>query len=284
MSALGTLLALLERCPPALVYRSMEGLAFLWHAMDRRHRVLARANAAQALGGEPSDRSIRRLVRASFRSNARVAADLILMPRLADPDRLETWLDTSDVGPLVAGRQPSLVVAGHMGPWEMLPVTIPLWHGPTAAIGRPLSNPTLDRFVNGRREMFGTRMLPRRGGVRSMVAALTNGESAGVLMDQNQHRRPLFVEWLGRVAATDRSAAVLSARLQVPVRVVAVVRMGRGFRFKLLLGKELPPCNEDPQVYTRKILEALEQLVLAHPDQYFWVHNRYRTRPPDETG
>jgi KDO2-lipid IV(A) lauroyltransferase len=155
------------------------------------------------------------------------------------------------------------------------------------AIVRRVENPWLDRWIKAERSRLDVVMHPRRGGMRPVVRALRRGEAMAALLDQNQRKRGLFAPFFGRLAATDRSIAAVTSRLGIPLHVGATVRVGHGFRFRLT---EFTTLRADDRVdravaierLVRQINQVFEKLILAQPDQYLWMHNRYRTRPPNE--
>src|SRR5690606_23361154 len=142
-------------------------------------------------------------------------------------------------------------------------------------------NPLTAAFLKRRREAAGLVMHPRRGGIRPLVRALARRCPVLQVVDQNQRLRGVFVPFFGRLASTERSAATLAVRKGYPVFAGACVRSGGGFRFRF---EVVPPFRASPtgdaesdvRAACRQINALVETLVLRHPDQYLWIHDRYR--------
>jgi KDO2-lipid IV(A) lauroyltransferase len=266
------------------------GLGDLLYRFDRRHRGVAERNLRLAIGGPPQE--IRRLARASFVYLAEVGAEFLLLPRIfgrggapfLERCRVEGF---EALEPFRAKGRGVLFVTGHVGSFEVIGAAGSLLGYPLRAIARRFKNPLLDREVRRVREAWGQRILPRRGGLRALVEALRRGECAGFLLDQNERKRPIFLPVFGRIAACDRSVAALARRLDLPVAVVYCVREGPGWRYRMVLEEVLlsergvDPDEADRDL-TLRVQQSLERIVLRHPDRYLWLHDRYRTRPPEE--
>ena len=147
-------------------------------------------------------------------------------------------------------------------------------------------NPLQQRYITESRAKVGLHLHPRRGGIRGLARALARGCVGLQAVDQNQRRRGVFVPFFGRLASTERSAATLAVRKGYPIMVGSCRRVGRGFRFKthidaLIYGEATGDTEADVERLVRRINERLEQHILAAPEQYLWIHNRYRTRPSE---
>ena len=156
-------------------------------------------------------------------------------------------------------------------------------------IGRVPKNPLTAEFLRQYRERSGLIVHPRRGGIRPVARALARGKVALQVIDQNQRLRGVFVPFFGRIASTERGAATLAVRRGYPVLVGVACRLDGRYRFRIevaavLRAEPTGDLERDVAEMARRVNEALEELVRRHPEQYLWIHNRYRTRPPDEAG
>ncbi len=283
--ALQGLLGCLARAPegPAYSMASLAGSVFWRVSPSRRRRAME--NLTLALGEKASPA----LAKESFGSLMKVALDFVRLPRLLETGEFSRRVDFSQFSPLLeeAGPGGVIFVTGHLGSWEVGGVALARARGELHVIARRVENPYLDRLVFRGRTRAGLVVHPRRGGMRPLARALKEGKDAGVLLDQNQRKRGIFVPVFGRPASTDRSAAALAFRLERPVVVGFALREGKGFRFRMVPGGLLRPSREemekkDLEGFTRRIVEAMEKVILRRPEQYLWLHNRYRTRPPGE--
>ncbi|MGH7150687.1 MAG: lysophospholipid acyltransferase family protein, partial [Planctomycetota bacterium] len=141
----------------------------------------------------------------------------------------------------------------------------------------------LTREIERCRRVWGQVVLRRRGALRALVPALQAGANAAFALDQNQRKRPIFLPVFGRLAACDRSVASLAVRLRLPVAIGYALRTGPGLRFRIVVEEVVRPGEErEEAALARRIQGVLERTILRHPDSYFWIHDRYRTRPPEE--
>jgi KDO2-lipid IV(A) lauroyltransferase len=153
-----------------------------------------------------------------------------------------------------------------------------------AIVTRPLDNPYLDKVINRLRTAWGTRVLPKKLVMPTLVQALFRGESVGILMDQNiTWKEGVFVDFFGRPACTALAPALLALRTDASVLPAAIVRCGRD-RHTILVEKEIPlirtgHLRADVVANTASFTRAIEALVRKAPAQWLWVHRRWKTQP-----
>jgi lauroyl/myristoyl acyltransferase len=272
--------------PERVAYTAMGGVARLFLLIVRSRMRLGLDNARLALGADVGERELRRIVRLATANAFQNVLDMVWAIRLLRRGRLEERFDTSVIDRFDL-EPPFIGCTGHGGGWEMAALMIASVHGECHAIGRTPKNPLIADFLRRQREAMGLVLHPRRGGIRPVARALARGKVALQVVDQNQRLRGVFVPWFGRLASTERSAAALAVRRGYPVLVGMGVRLDGRFRFRLDL---LPPfraeTTDDPEqdvlTAATRINAGLETLVRRHPEQYLWVHDRYRTRPPSD--
>src|SRR4029079_173631 len=185
---------------------------------------------------------------------------------------------------LRAGRG-AVCLTGHVGNWELAGAFLRAERVPFAAVVRPLPNPYVDAHL-ARLRGGAARIIEKRGAVRDVVAAVRRGAWVGVLADQNAGRRGEFVPFFGLPASTFRSAATIAARHGFPVYFAAAIRRGGRFRYEYRIHRFRPPEGLSRHDAERRILEAyaerLESWAREAPEQYLWLHRRWKTRPPGE--
>jgi Kdo2-lipid IVA lauroyltransferase/acyltransferase len=178
----------------------------------------------------------------------------------------------------------ALILTGHLGNWELLTLTPKLSGFPTTVVARPLDSPWLRPFANAIRRKAGTVLLDKRGALREAFAALKRGHLVAILLDQNASRREgVFVPFFGYPACTSRSIALLALRTQTPVLPVFIRRSSRGRHtvviYPPLKASSAGPDEDQVAAFTARCNEAIEVAIRAAPEQWFWVHDRWRTRP-----
>jgi len=177
-----------------------------------------------------------------------------------------------------------IAVTGHLGNWELIPVYFSLKGIPVNVIARRLNDPRLDRLVVGYREKRGIRNIDRDLGARTAFRCLRRGEALGVLIDQDTRVESVFVDFMGRQASTPVGPAALAMRTGAPVVPVATYR-DRDGRHIIEVGAPIELAAEGTErellrENTERLSKAVEKYILCHPEQWVWIHERWKTEPP----
>lgn len=264
--------------------RALGRLAFL---VDRRHARVALANLRAAYP-DAGAAWHRRTARESFEHLGRLLVEILIQDRLAA--RLGERLEIQGLDHLrqVTGTgRGYFLLSGHFGSWEWVALHqatlgFPLW-----LITRPLDNPHLEELLAARRGATGNRVVHKRNAVREMVKGLKQGHGVAIVIDQDfLSPGAHFVPFLGRLAATTPALGTLARRLDVPVLPVFSYPLEDG-RYRVVYEPPILPSAEPDQETAARLLtlEAtarIEAAIRRHPSAWFWMHNRWRTRPPDE--
>lgn len=263
------------------------GLAWLVYHVDRRHRLVADDNLRQSFPGRFTDAERDDLVRAVYRHFCHVLVEIVHAPRRLNPANWRKYVELTDgrvtVDCLLSGR-PLLLVTGHFGNWEMGGYGLGLLGFRTYAIARPLDNTYLDDFLRRFRQRTGQDILAKHGDFDKLTAILANNGVVATLGDQDAGQRGLFVDFFGRPASTHKAIAILSLQHQVPLLVVGVRKAGEPMRYQVVVEDHIRPEDYDGRpdavrAMTQRFTAALERVVRAAPEQYFWVHRRWKHQP-----
>jgi KDO2-lipid IV(A) lauroyltransferase len=273
------------RLPERWLDLLLGGLARLARRMDRSHTEAARVFLRQALGELPPEELEARVLQA-YRHVFWVLVDGERLRARVPRERLAERYDirwTDEARALAASGGSCIMVSAHVGAWEAaLPIPGLMGLGPLYLIGRPPKSKPVARWVQPRREALGVRLLPRSGGMRLARSVIAGGGSIGMLLDQRARKNPVLAPFFGRPARCDRSAGVLLKRLRVPVLVVACYRGPEPLTYRVEFPAVLRPEDfegADPTAIAGRLNEVFERMILAHPEQYFWLHDRYRKTP-----
>lgn len=274
---------LLARCPEFLLAPLIGGLARFARRVDRRHAQAAREYIDTALGPLSSEETERRVLQA-YRHFLRMTVECAGLNRLSVAEmRAHFELDIpARVRAHVEAGGGCVLASAHVGNWEAAVAAAPMsGFDPFYGVAKPAKNKPLSQAVQRDRERRGVRLLPRRGAMKSAPTILRAGGHLGLLLDQRARVKPALVPFFGRLARCDRSAAVLLRRLAAPVVFVRCLRIGR-MRFRFDVPEVFWPedlAGVAPDAITTRVNEALERLILSAPDQYFWLHDRYKDTP-----
>ncbi|MGL5095296.1 MAG: lysophospholipid acyltransferase family protein, partial [Planctomycetia bacterium] len=255
--------------------------------IDRRHRTIATANLVSAFGDDLSPVQRDRIVRDCYRHFVRVAVEILHIPRTM---RAATWrkiVDAENFAPVVdcvLGRRPSIIVTGHFGNWEIAGYLLGAVGVRSYAIARDLDNPYLHEFLTTFREHSGQTVLSKKGDYERIEQVLADGGVLVSVADQSAGERGLFVDFFGRPASTHKAVALLSLQFDAPICVGYAYRQGSGFHFRGGCGPMIDPRDyadrsDAVAAITQTFTTQLEDIVRQAPEQYFWLHNRWKHQP-----
>ena len=262
----------------------------LLYLADRRHRRRALGNLRASFPGA-SPTAIRRMARRSFEHMIMVGVEFLCLTRLM---QFNSYFRYIEMGPsldrfldLVSSNRPCIIVSGHFGNWEMGAYGMAAMGFPTTSVGRPLDNPYLDAHVRKIREFSGQRILSKYGMTAEAFGRLEAGTCLAFPADQDAGRRGFFVEFFGRKASVYKSIAYLALESGAPIVVGGAYRTGQRFHYHAVITDIIEPAEYEKSLdgamaITQRFTSALERLVRMAPDQYLWVHRRWKTRPPEE--
>lgn len=180
----------------------------------------------------------------------------------------------------------ALVLMGHIGNWELMGLVAADFWKPVHVVVKSLGGSGIDAYWRAAREKMGLHLLPRDDAMRSCIKALRRRELVALILDQNMRRhRGIFVNFFGRPACTTPGLAYLSAVTRTPVLPAYLIRQPNG-RHTLTVEApiEPPPSRDDAVIraFTQQYTTILERVIRAHPDQWTWIHKRWKTRPPED--
>jgi len=181
-----------------------------------------------------------------------------------------------------------LFLTGHMGAWELSPFAHAIYHHPLHFVVRPIDNPRVDALVNRYRSVSGNKPIEKNQSARAIVRVLRQDGIVGILADQNAALEDsVFVDFLGTPAATTTGIARIARHTGAAVLPAYSYWDSALRKYRLRYEPALTlPRTEDEEAdvrnYTALFNEALGRYVRSFPDQWFWVHRRWKTRPPGE--
>ena len=183
-----------------------------------------------------------------------------------------------------------LVLTGHLGAWELSSFYHSLMGHPMGMVIRRLDNRLLDEFVNGIRCMHGNRVLHKDDFARGLLKAMHAGDTVGILMDTNMTPpQGVFVDFFGRKACTGSGLARVALKTGAAVLPGFMLWERAERQYVLHFGPELNfaqtgDAEADIPAATQQCNEVLEAWIRRYPDQWLWIHRRWKTRPAGEPG
>lgn len=265
-------------------------LALIAYRVDRRHREVARDNLRHAfpeLGTDPAECD--RLVRACYTHFCTMAVEIAVISRRMHLHNWRAYGTPSHferiVVPILSDR-PVLLVTAHYGNWEVAGYVTGVVGIASSAIARDLDNPHLDRFLRKFRQKTGQAILSKSGDFDRITAVLAGGGIIATLGDQDAGPKGMFVDFFNRPASTHKAVALLALEHDALLVVLGVPRIGTPMRFALDIEEVIDPRDysgrrlDAIRGITERFTRAIERLVRRHPEQYFWLHRRWKHQPP----
>lgn len=277
--AFRALMALLHALSDQVAYGLARALgSFVWTCLRIRRQVTM-ANLGYAFGTSLDAAGRARLGHAAYRQIAMTFFEMLRVSMYRTC--LHEMVDNSEIvllrQALGQGRGVILVI-GHYGSWELGGASLAAAGLPVTVATARQSNPYVTRYVNAWRMAFGVHPVSSGASIRQLVAALKNNEVVVLASDQNAGKRGVFVDFFGRPASTPPGPAQLALRYGAPLIVGVTKRLEPG-RFKNIV--QAVEIGEDATVesITQSFTTILENIIRQAPEQYMWMHRRWKTRP-----
>jgi Kdo2-lipid IVA lauroyltransferase/acyltransferase len=255
---------------------------FVFSVLRMRRRV-ALENLRRGLGPEPGEAELERIARAVYRNMGMTFVEFLRFER----ERRDDLMARTEVGPLAVLEQAQrsgrgvIFLTAHTGDWEVCGVVMGVVGGPLSTVVGDQKNLWVDRYIKTLRVKVGMRIIPIGSALREVMRLLAAGGRGALAADQDAGGDGLLLEFLGRPASCSTGPARFAYRSGAAV-VIGLDRHLGGGRHRLLLHPPIVPDPSRPEEeeVARILTEfnhALEAFVRRHPDQWFWMHRRWKS-------
>ncbi|MEI8311478.1 MAG: lipopolysaccharide heptosyltransferase II [Verrucomicrobiota bacterium] len=256
--------------------------ALMWLILPG-YRRLARENLTLAFAGEKSAPAIRALTFKHFTTLGANAVCAFKIPAVEQEDiqKIAVIENLDRIRTNLANGRPVVLAINHIGNWELYAQLV--FQVPEARFGtvyQSLRNALVDDLVNRDRRRLGVATFDRKKGFNAAIALLREPGIVGVLVDQNAGDAGIWTPFFNRLCSTSPLAATLAMRTDAAVIPVAIYTDGFA-RWKVVLSEEIPWSPEKPEKLTADINAALERQIRVSPQDWFWVHNRWKMPWPN---
>src|SRR6266567_8332312 len=248
------------------------------------YRKLALRNVRIAFGDELSEKQMRRIVCRHFKqlgANLLCSVKFTRMPteKILERVRLENF---EYVENCFQQKQPFVLFLSHIGSWEFCTRLFPHFSRGqrTATVYQRIRNPHIDQHVRGARSQFGLEVFERSEGFGKAIEVLRNSGAIGILMDQHAGDGGLWTPFFGRLASTTPLPALLARRTHAKLIGFAVHTEGFA-RWRAVAERPIENSGASIESLTARGNEILEKQVRRGPEDWFWVHNRWKTPRPN---
>jgi Kdo2-lipid IVA lauroyltransferase/acyltransferase len=260
-------------------------LSLAFYYLSPRRRLIALHNLRRAFP-EKSMTDVILIAKGVYRNMAIVAAEFFDIPWLTK-DRIQEMVEVEGLEHCVEAlkkKRGLLMVSAHFGNWELQAIAFSLLFQQFLFLYRPLDNLFLDRLVTSVRSLTGNRPLAKKKAMRQMLLTLRTNGIVGLLIDQNwSWQEGVFVDFFGRPACTSDGLARLALHTGAPVIPGFIIRLETG-KYRMVIGKPIDLVNtgerkKDVFINTQNFTRIIEDMIRKYPNQWFWVHQRWKTQP-----
>lgn len=263
------------------------GLGRLWSDLDPRHVAIAADNLKRAFPEWPDERVLRTAC-AVYAHFGAVLFDILWMEKrpIETLRSLFRQEGTEHMRAALAKGKGVLVATAHVGNWETQGVVHASVFGPMGVVARPIDNPEIDSRLVAFRERTGNKVIYKRRALIEVLKILKRGELVSVLIDQNvQEQDGIFVDFFGRPAATTTVAAAVTVKtgctLMTGRSVLEPDGTYRGIYEPPVVWEPTGDRTADITALTQALTQRIENWVREIPEQWLWIHRRWKTQPND---
>ena len=259
-------------------------LAFLLYSVFRIRRQVALENLRIAFP-EKSEEERQKIARKSYYHFCRLALEFLQMSYM-QPERLWKKIQLQNHSILreqQEKQQPFVLVSGHFGNWEYAGALLAHhWNNGMVVIQKRQANRKIDKRMARNRQQWRMQVVYMRGAVKNCLTHLRQGKLVALLGDQDAGEKGIFVPFFRRLASTPAGTSLIPLRAKLPL-VFAYAYRTSDHRYRLKMEKIANPTSLSKDAIThitRLYSQQLEKVVRQFPEQYFWMHRRWKTPPP----
>ena len=277
-------LAVAAALPLPFLFAFGNSSAFARGCFSGKYRRLATRNLEIAFANEKSPRELRQLVRRHFR---RLGANLLCSAKLTQmpPEKILEHVEVENIESMAREFRagvPVVLVLSHLGTWEVFAQLMPKFVGfvRNSSVYQGLGNRFIDQHVRRTRSQTGLELFDRHDGFEPVIDLLRSGGGVGVLSDQHAGDHGVWTPFFGRLASTSPLPALLAKRTRAALIAAGVYTTGRA-RWRMVFTERFDQTGASVAVLTSKINQVIEQQIRRAPEDWFWVHNRWKTPEPN---
>jgi len=279
-----TILLLFGSIPLKIRKTFFRAIFILFYHFSGKNRLITLHNLIRSFP-EKSLPEITRIAKNVYLNLGTAAAEFFEIPYLTE-ENMSEWVKfegLENYTKALSKKKGILFYTGHLGNWELGGACLGLHSLHVNVIYRALDNPVLEDFVAWFRTHTGHKVIPKGGAARKIIKLLKKNEMIGILIDQNvSWREGVFVDFFGRPASTTTGLAALALQTEAAVIPVFIIRLEDG-TYKIIIYKEVKITKTDDYEAdlfenTQRFTNIVEDIVRKYPDQYFWLHQRWKTK------
>lgn len=277
-----------RRLPEDQVARVGDRIGLAIRRLSARHRRLVLANLQIALGREKTPAELEEIALTAYRYAGRSLVEFMRMADLTKEQLLARCAleGTEHFHAALAKGKGVVLLTGHYGNWELVGARLAAEGLPMNVIARSQADPKVTDLLMDMRTESGMRVIDRDRGAAGAIKALRRNEIVAILLDQNASSFGIFVDFFGKLAATATGPAAIARRTGAAVVPVFAVRRPDNSHVGVIMPELELEWTEDKDAdikrNTQIMVKLIEEQIRLRPEQWFWMHQRWKTRPPEE--
>ena len=256
-----------------------------YHFKVRRN--VAMTNLDIVYGDKKSTEEKDHIYRESLINFGRVIINYMRLPYLGESfwrDSCE-WKNECILWEALNRKKGALLLSGHIGMMDLAGGKLGMSGYPVAVVGKIIKSPVLDKYIVDARNSMNLGTIKHRDSMKRILEGIRRGEAIAMALDQNMKpSQGVFINWMGRVASSIRSAAYVARETGAPVVTGYLFQKGPD-KFELVISEEVPweSYPHDPEkelrINTQKQSDSIQRIIYEHPELWFWIHQRWKVQP-----
>lgn len=280
-------MCVVQAIPLEMCYPIARVVAWVLLRVFGRHRRIALDNLRQAFGGQYTEVELERMVVDVYVHFVTLGLEVAHIPRRLRATTWRRYIEPRNQGPLIdrvlSGR-PVIMLTAHFGNWEMAGYTMGVFGFKPYSVARSLDNPFMEEELRKIRTRTGQEIVYKRGAFDVVSELMERNCMVAFLSDQDAGHRGVFVEFFGRQASSHKGVALLALDHDAPICMGFARRLGHGFRYEVWVENIIEPRDyrdaPDPVwAITQDFTRSFEAVIRRNPDQYLWMHRRWKSVP-----
>jgi Kdo2-lipid IVA lauroyltransferase/acyltransferase len=275
---------LLNFLPYSWSKKAGRNLGLFFYYIDKRHRDVTIENLESTFGSKATKNEIETIAKNCFQNLGMSIVEIIRLEKFNQKEFLKTISveGFSNYRDAVKKGKGLVLIGAHFGNWELLGIAISLLFQKGYMVARKMDNPYLQNKIDKIRTSTGNHVINKNDAFWEMIKLLKKGELVCLLMDQNVVKREgVFVPFFGRAACTNKGLAMILLKTKTPMVPIFIIRQNDGSH-RIVVKPEIPlvqtgNLKNDIRQNTANVNLAIEEIVRQYPDQWLWMHRRWKT-------
>jgi len=275
----------IRKAPRFIVEGFLNFIVFVIYSIDKKHKRIAKVNLDLAFEGKKSEEDKELIIKSCYKNIVYNLADFVRNQGASKEEVLNKVTFKNEhffQEALKAGKKVILVTA-HYGNWELLSLSIAAKFTPLSIVGRDLDSNVMNEILTANREQFNVELLSKSGAMKGMMKALKANRVVGILVDQNtKNEEGILIDFFDKKARHTPSAAVLSRKFDA-LLVPAFIKTQDNENYEVEFYEPFVTQNSDDKEKdllecVMKQAEVTQQVIEDKPDEWFWLHQRWKNQ------